>query len=139
MSLEITPDGIDPLAKLAALTAVEACGHLAEPRNAPPTVIGYAKGFARSVVAIAKTVRTLRTSDPAVVHNALSRIAREGLQGRVEVRLQDYRDDSDGPFDTFGSQWSPTFSCVCFTAALLIALLLNLQRLKNANYENIEL
>lgn len=79
MSLEITPDGIDPLAKLAALTAVEACGHLADPRNAPPAVIGYAKGFARSVVAIAKTVRTLRTSDPAVVHNALSRIAREGL------------------------------------------------------------
>ena len=79
MSLEITPDGADPLAKLAALTAVEACGHLADPRNAPPAVIGYAKGFARAVVAIAKTVKTLRTSDPAVVHNALSRLAREGL------------------------------------------------------------
>jgi hypothetical protein len=79
MSLEIAPDGADPLAKLAALTAVEACGHLADPRNAPPAVIGYAKGFARAVVAIAKTVKTLRTSDPAVVHNALSRIAREGL------------------------------------------------------------
>ena len=79
MSLEITPDGADPLAKLAALTAVEACGHLADPRNAPPAVIGYAKGFARAVVAIAKTVKSLRASDPAVVHNALSRIAREGL------------------------------------------------------------
>lgn len=79
MSLEIAPDGADPLAKLAALTAVEACGHLADPRNAPPAVIGYAKGFARAVVAIAKTVKSLRASDPAVVHNALSRIAREGL------------------------------------------------------------
>lgn len=79
MSLEITPDGIDPLAKLAGLTALEACGYLADRAAAPPPVIGYAKGFARAVVAIARTVKSLRTSDPAVVHNALSRIAREGL------------------------------------------------------------
>jgi hypothetical protein len=79
MSLEINPDGTDPLAKLAALTALEACGYLADPRSAPAPVVGYAKGFARAVVSIAKTLRALRTSDPAVVHNALSRLAREGL------------------------------------------------------------
>jgi cyclopropane-fatty-acyl-phospholipid synthase len=31
------------------------------------------------------------------------RIVREGLQGRVDVRLQDYRDVADGPFDTVSS------------------------------------
>ena len=79
MSLEINPDGTDPLAKLAALTALEACGYLADPRSAPAPVIAYAKGFSRAVIAIAKTLKTLRTADLGVVHNALSRIAREGL------------------------------------------------------------
>jgi cyclopropane-fatty-acyl-phospholipid synthase len=31
------------------------------------------------------------------------RIVREGLQGRVDVRLQDYREVADGPFDTVSS------------------------------------
>ena len=79
MSLEINPDGTDPLAKLAALTALEACGYLADPRSAPAPVIAYAKGFSRAVIAIAKTLKTLRTADLGVVHNTLSRIAREGL------------------------------------------------------------
>jgi hypothetical protein len=79
MSLEINPDGTDPLAKLAALTALEACGYLADPRSAPAPVTAYAKGFSRAVIAIAKTLKTLRTADLGVVHNALSRIAREGL------------------------------------------------------------
>jgi hypothetical protein len=79
MSLEINADGTDPLAKLAALTALEACGYLADPRSAPAPVIAYAKGFSRAVIAIAKTLKTLRTADLGVIHNALSRIAREGL------------------------------------------------------------
>ncbi len=32
-----------------------------------------------------------------------ARIAERGLQDRVEIRLQDYRDVADGPFDTISS------------------------------------
>src|SRR4029079_11564816 len=39
------------------------------------------------------------TLSPAQQERAMKRIAAAGLEDRVEVRVQDYRDISDGPFD----------------------------------------
>ena len=40
---------------------------------------------------------------PSRRRSSTQRIAERGLQDRVEIRLQDYRDVPDGPFDTISS------------------------------------